>query len=104
MRRVHTSESLAAIGHARNVLERAGIRCTVRNETLSGALGEVPFLECLPELWVVHDDDLIEAQRILDDLAVAPADAPAWSCLGCGETNDGAFAACWRCGRADQPR
>jgi len=100
VKRVATSESLAEIGHYRNVLEQAGIACVVKNEQLSGALGEIPFLECLPELWVREDADLA---RALDAIATATADVGArpWRCARCGESNEGQFAACWRCGAAD---
>ncbi|MGH6610781.1 MAG: putative signal transducing protein, partial [Burkholderiaceae bacterium] len=33
-----------------DTLRAAGIRCELRNTALSGALGEIPFLECAPQL------------------------------------------------------
>jgi len=99
MQRVATAESLAEIGHFRNVLEQNGIRCFIRNEQLSGALGEVPFLECLPELWVVSDRDVQQAEHLLADLRGVPeGKGEAWRCAGCGEDNDAQFGACWNCG------
>jgi hypothetical protein len=102
VKRVASHESLAYLGHLKNVLEQSGIACLLRNEQLSGALGEIPFLECLPELWVLYDDELDAAQTLLDELrpSSAPA-APAWRCRDCGESNEGQFAACWSCGRVD---
>ena len=58
MKRLITHESLAHIGHLKNLLEHSGIVCVIRNDQLSGGLGEIPFLECLPELWVVRAQDL----------------------------------------------
>jgi len=101
MKRVHTSESLAEVGHFRNVLEQNGIRCVIRNEQLSGALGEVPFLECLPELWVLRDSDEPAAERLLAELRRPGPTGERWRCRSCGEDNDAQFAACWNCGRAD---
>ena len=104
MKRVATSETLAEIGHLRNVLEQNGIRCFIRNEQLSGALGEVPFLECLPELWVQSDRDKPLAERLISDLRAAPVGATdPWTCPQCRETNEAQFAACWNCGAQDQP-
>ena len=40
----------------KELLEGEGIACLLRNEELFAALGEIPFLECLPELWVVDDE------------------------------------------------
>lgn len=100
MKRIATSESLAEIGHLRNVLEQQGMRCMIKNEQLSGALGEIPFLECLPELWLLDEDRFDEAQRIIEALRSESPAAP-WRCARCGETNEGQFAQCWRCGRED---
>jgi hypothetical protein len=101
MKRVATAESLAEIGHWRNVLEQNGIACTIKNEQLSGALGEVPFLECLPELWVVNDADRERAEGLITTLQAEPAGGANWRCGKCHEENEAQFAACWNCG---QPR
>jgi hypothetical protein len=97
MKRVLQSEFLAEIGHFKNVLEQNDIPCVIKNEQLSGALGEVPFIECLPELWVVDDDDLDRAERLLSELRQDAASGKAWRCPRCGEDNEGQFAACWNC-------
>ena len=101
MKRLASHESIAYLGHLRNLLEQSGIGCMIRNEQLSGGLGEIPFLECLPELWVLRDDDLARAQRLLTEIEAASTPAPDWRCANCGESNEGQFAACWSCGRAD---
>ena len=101
MKRLTSSESLAYLGHLKNLLEQSGINCVIKNEQLSGGLGEIPFLECLPELWVVSDHQLARAQSLLEELEQASPSAPTWRCTVCGETNEGQFAVCWRCGRAD---
>lgn len=100
MKRVATAESLAEIGHLKNVLEQNGIRCTIRNEQLSGALGEVPFLECLPELWVLFDSDLHPAERLIAELRRESIGGQNWRCPHCHEENEAQFAACWNCGQA----
>ena len=101
MKRVATAESLAEIGHFRNLLEQQGIRCFIRNEQLSGALGEVPFLECLPELWVVEDSDQVRAESMLAELGREAEGGRSWRCTGCGEINEAQFAACWNCSSRD---
>ncbi len=101
MKRLTSSESIAYLGHLKNLLEQSGVGCIIKNEQLSGGLGEIPFLECLPELWVVRDDQLAEAETLLEEFQRASPSAPAWRCSACGETNEGQFAACWNCGRAD---
>ena len=102
MRKVYTAESVIEVAHLRNVLESAGIRCFVRNEGLVGVIGEIPYVECWPELWVVRNGDALRARGLIDEARQAsPAPAPDWRCESCGELVEGQFASCWRC--AGQP-
>jgi hypothetical protein len=101
MKRIASAESLAEIGHYRNMLEQQGIACLIRNEQLSGALGEVPFLACLPELWVIDDADSARAEAILAELRRETEGGSSWRCPNCEELNEAQFAACWNCGRSD---
>ena len=103
MKRVFSTELLAEVSHLRNLLEHNGIACVIRNEQLSGALGEVPFLECMPELWVVDDRFLAEAERILAEHRAPAPMAEDWVCRHCEERNEGLFAACWNCGSGAEP-
>lgn len=80
-------------------LRAAGIRCELRNTSLSGAIGEIPFLECAPQLWIEHDADETRARQILQELR-RPAHGPAWRCEVCGEFCEPQFGACWQCGAA----
>ena len=97
MTRVFTHESLIAVTHMRNILDHAGIGSVVKNERLSGALGEIPYLETWPELWVVDNSDAERARLLIADaMNDAPASAP-WTCARCGEHNEGHFAICWHC-------
>jgi len=101
MKRVAVADSLAEIGHYRDVLEQEGIVCIVRNQHLSGALGEVPFLETWPELCVMRDEDEPRAKRLIAELKTPADNALPWRCRHCDADNDGEFAACWSCGRPD---
>ena len=65
MKKVTTDDSLPYVGLLKNVLEQSGIACVIKNDQLSGGLGEIPFLECLPELWVLEDQDLARATTLL---------------------------------------
>jgi hypothetical protein len=97
LRKVHTADSILEVAHLRNVLEGAGIACFVRNERLGGALGEIPFIECWPELWVLRNGDALQARGLIDIVRSAVANAPEWTCVHCGECVEGQFDACWRC-------
>lgn len=85
--------------HYANALRAAGIRCDVRNTTLSGAIGDIPWLECAPQVWIRDDADEARARALLEELA-RPSDAPPWRCLQCNETIEPQFGECWNCGSA----
>ena len=98
MKRLIAHESLPLVGHLKNLLEQSGITCVIKNDQLSGGLGEIPFLDCLPELWVVRDHDLARAKAVLEAVQHTPAEREDWRCDQCGENNEGQFAVCWQCG------
>ncbi len=97
MRKVHTAESMLEIAHLRNVLESAGIPCIVRNDRLAGALGEIPFVECWPELWVREPGQALRARGLIDEALRPSTCEDPWQCPSCGERIDAQFAQCWRC-------
>jgi hypothetical protein len=100
LRKVHSSDSIVEIAHLRNVLESAGIACIVRNDRLGGVVGEIPFLECWPELWVAENGHWLKARSLVEEVLHGRPAAVAWRCPGCGETIEGQFALCWSCGAA----
>lgn len=88
----------AEAGLMKDRLEGEGISCLIRNEQLFAALGEIPFLECSPELWVVDDEVWPRAKLLLDSWFKAEVSDIGWDCPCCGETLEGQFGACWKCG------
>ena len=86
-------------GLLKEILAGEGIACILRNDQLSSALGEIPFNECSPELWVIDDETYPRAKLLLagwlknDNTAGEP-----WVCPKCGEHCLPHFGACWSCG------
>lgn len=99
MKKLTSSDSLVTINHYKNILQCEGIECEIRNEHLGGILGEMPFPEVWPQLWIRNDLDYDRAKQLLDADALDESPAEAWKCKNCGEQNEGQFAACWNCGR-----
>jgi putative signal transducing protein len=100
MIRIYASPDVVMVGHLRNVLEAEGIPCRVRNLDLGAAAGELPPIECWPELWIERDADLEPARRLLEDAFRTPAERLAsWICTACDERHEGQFTDCWKCGR-----
>lgn len=83
--------------HCANVLRAAGITAEVRNTLLSGAVGDIPFIEAGPEVWVDERQDAEQARAVIKAATQAPA-LPPWQCPACGEELEGQFAQCWHCG------
>jgi len=102
MRRLHRSEDSVMAGYLLGLLQADGIPCFIKNQALSGALGEVPFIECWPEIWIIDDNDYSRAQQIIDTVLKAPLQSRGWWRCGCGEKLEGQFGSCWQCG-SDRP-
>ena len=102
MKKLHTFTlaDRAEAGLLKELLEREGVACLIRNEQLFAALGEIPFLECFPELWVVDDEIWPRAKLLLDNWFKIDEETASWSCSACGEVLEGQFGACWQCGKA----
>src|SRR4051794_22444932 len=101
MKKLLSSANFTEIGLLKSQIESEGIPCVTRNENLIASSGSVPFFDCYPELWVLHDADFCSAEALLakrKDMASQPA--AAWLCPSCGEEIEGQFESCWRCGAA----
>jgi hypothetical protein len=101
MRRVYRSELLPDVAHWKNVLEQRGIGCHIGNYYGSGALGELPWFEVLPELWVLDDRDAVLAEKVIRESSrLTRAACDPWRCSACGEQLEAQFTDCWHCGGA----
>ena len=96
---VYTSPDLPMVGHLKNILESFDIPCTIRKQFSSAAVGEIPPVECWPELWVVDFRQVERAKKIVKE-ALNPqiGHLSQWECPDCNELLDGQFTACWKCG------
>ena len=65
MIKIFESFDMLEVGRVRSLLEANGIQTFVKNEFLSGALGELPFQEVAPQLYIVNEQDLPETNRLL---------------------------------------
>ena len=100
MIKLFVSQSLVEVESRKEVLDQAGILCTVKNQQGSSLAGEVPFAEVFPELWVIHDEDYPQAKNLLEDWGKEAASGGSpWTCSRCGEHHTGEFTICWKCGQ-----
>ena len=88
--------------YVRGLLTSEGIAAVVLGTALEGARGDIPFAPAaLPSVWV-NEVDLAAARVIIDEFRKGgPANVhpqPQWTCPNCGETLEGQFTTCWKCG------
>ena len=96
MRRLRQAPNIAIAALWVDVLGEAGIAASVQRQFLSGVAGELPPDQCLPEIWITHDEQFARAQALLEELLSLPQRR--WKCA-CGELVEGGFESCWNCGR-----
>ena len=102
MKRLYSANTLADEGTLhllKAMLEEASVVCMIRNEALSIAKGDIPAIECIPELWILEDKDYPKAQAIVEEWEAANrTPQTSWVCTRCGEASEGQFTSCWKCG------
>ena len=99
MKKVTSADSLVTINHYKNLLVSEGIAAFIRNEHLGGIVGEMPYQEVWPELWVKNDLDYDRAVQLIDSVNIIEESPSAvWHCAQCSAENEGQFSACWQCG------
>ncbi len=97
MQRLYSTANLAEAHLIKGMLSAAGIETRIFNEHLQGGLGELPFPEVYPEIWLEDERDASRARRIIASYE-RPAELPSRRCRSCGEDSPGAFEICWCCG------
>ena len=78
-----------------DLLSEAGMAASVQRQYLGAAAGHLPPDQCLPEIWLTNNEEETGARALLDALQNMPQRR--WLC-SCGETVEGGFEQCWRCG------
>lgn len=99
MRRVHIAPSLLDAQLVSDTLSDLGIPNHILNVHAVGALGDLSFLQALPEIWIEDDAQMERAREALQHMQAASAEDGA-PCPRCGEINPGNFLSCWNCGGA----
>lgn len=98
MRKIFEHIDFSRVGHFQSILESAGIETHIKNVGAAMASGEIPFLECFPELWVANDDDYDRSIAMLEPYYKLPEEtSSAWTCPSCKEVIEGSFGQCWNC-------
>jgi hypothetical protein len=96
MRRLAQAPNIALAAFWVDALRQCGIEASTQRYFLGSAAGELPPDQCLPEVWITHDEQEGEARQLLRQLRSPPQRL--WQCA-CGERVEGGFESCWQCGR-----
>ena len=88
------------VGQMQSLLESHGIKTFIRNQFGSSVMGEVPFVEVVPQLFVLEQKDVERAMALLQSAMAGSDPAGPWSCPECGADVEGNFSHCWQCGSA----
>ena len=94
---VFTRDNVLEVGAMRSFLQSHGVSSVIRNEFSNSVMGEVPFTDAWPQLWV--EEHQVEQAKSL----IAKFDEPSelegeWECDSCHETSPSTFDLCWSCG------
>lgn len=98
MFKVYENFDITRVGRMQSLLEANGIATFVKNLYSSGALGEIPFVEICPQLYVLEEGDVARAKSLLQVDLPPENQASDWACPECGIDIEGQFENCWKCG------
>lgn len=96
MKLVYTHENVTMVTHFQNVLAQSDIATVIKNQFSAGGAGDLAMGDVWPELWILDERQLAEAQNIVSQIQSPPQEAD-WCCGQCGQDNAGNFEICWQC-------
>lgn len=99
MIKVFEDFDITLVGHYQSVLESNDIATFMKNQFGTSGAGELPFVEVVPQLWVLDESDAEPAKALIRELQSpqSPEQAEAWTCSKCGTPQEAAFTHCWKC-------
>jgi hypothetical protein len=102
MIKVFEDFDITRVGHYQSVLESNDIATYMKNQFGTSGAGELPFIEVIPQLWVLNDADEERAIALIRELhdPVSGEQLQPWRCPGCGTPQEAAFTHCWKCSTA----
>lgn len=91
------------VGQIQSLLESHGIGTFLKNQFGFGGTGELPFVETVPQLFVLAAGDVERARELIARETSFTGAGEDWVCDACKEENEGCFSHCWNCGAAQAP-
>ena len=102
MIKVFEDFDIALVGHYQSILESNDISTFMKNQFGTSGAGELPFVEVVPQLWVLDEADEERAKTLIEELhdPEIQEQSRAWECAECGTRQEAAFTHCWKCSAA----
>jgi len=104
MIKVFEDFDIMLVGHYQSVLESNDIATFMKNQFGTSGAGELPFVEVIPQLWILNEADAERAKALIDELSDdANLPSGAWDCPACNTPQEAAFTHCWKCSTPRTP-
>lgn len=97
MQRLYSAANLPEAYLIRDLLAEVGVRTQILNENAQGGVGEIPFTQAWPEIWIERKDDLERARQVITEYESRSDSTGYIECPRCGEQNPENFETCWHC-------
>jgi Putative prokaryotic signal transducing protein len=107
MKKIYSAANLMEAQLMLDLLGHAGIEARLFNEHAQGGLGDIPFSQAYPEVWIMNDQEFERGKRLVSDYENSPLETGTVICSACAEENPRNFELCWHCGaglEADKQR
>ena len=104
MKRVYSASDLVDARLLADSLADAHIRTHLFNASAMGAMGDLPFGETWPEVWIADERDLARARALVAAHAARRSASGSVHCGACGEDSPSNFGCCWNCGADVSPQ
>ncbi|WP_371372308.1 DUF2007 domain-containing protein [Thalassotalea aquiviva] len=98
MQKIYSADNLIQVHHIKNILESHQIECIIKNQNLTSIAGEVPSVECWPQVWLINPEQADLANQLIEQQKSGVIDTTLWECHSCREKIDANFEICWQCG------
>ena len=98
MIKVFEDFDFSRVGAMQSLLESHGIETFLKNQFGASVIGELPFVEVVPQLYILEERDLERARQLLLLDQPAVASGTDWVCAKCEVEIEAAFDQCWKCG------
>ena len=99
MLKIYSAPTLPDAHLVLGLLTQAGIDARVFNENAQSVMGEIPFHQAWPQVWIMDEADAKQARELINQIERPQSPSSAVFCPHCHEENPANFRTCWNCGR-----